>query len=1003
MVRLFLVGVFLTAISSLEAGEPRTEFTRMLAHWSQYGDQAYLDFIDEVQPEQVQLGFYGGHFWSLAHTPSFGGYPAHFPVQGIDECGKWFRQRNADLRKRKVKVIGHFNVEFLVGEPDGPEGPQGFFRFYRDLWDEKILGPKPPVEDPLDFLEKDKNGDPLVKQSYSIGGMHEYFACLRNPHWQTVLKAWVTRGIELGVDGFIANYFYRHDCHCEHCQKGFRDYLAEHHDADGLKKLGIADLQSHVFDEIVCWHKPEESTPLRREMLRWSQISNKQVFDEVFVRHGRALKSDLIVAQWNHLSDFSAISGDERCLLPAEMWGRDEDYLWYSMGGSGVHTDIANGVLADGTLQARYIRGTFDDKPYVLGKYESVRTRVAIAELAANGGAPMGFYARFSDPDVREVFKNYFGFLKRYQDLYHANLSHAEIALVFPRKAIHEGNLAPLAAFKELGRELLAEHRLFDIIADDLPDFAERSANYTHVLHALDSPSVKGLGPHSITAPPTVHVSANIPAHNGEIDLHFVNYDREEFPPNPKNGKPVPGKGPADENPIPLNGIQVAYLPPEGMEITSVEFITPEKPEPQVLVLAASEGRVQFTVPEFLVYGVARMKTQPVGLANAPVIGGVTTVYHHNSHSDMIFSRITETDSLDGQGAKPEMKIHGIYVDQFPENDTARAHSEKYGWSLVDSIEKALVGKDGKLAVDGVLLLAEHGDYEVSDTTQVIWPKRRMFGEIVDVFKKTGKVVPVFCDKHLADNWQDAKWIYDQSKEMNFPMMAGSSVPGLWRYPATDVRRDAKLQEIVGISYHTLDAYGFHGLEVIQSLAERRAGGETGVKRVRCLTGADVWTSDLYNRELFEAALSRQENQKRVRRKPLEEIVAEPVLFVIDYRDGLRASMLTLNGAAGNWTAAWRYADASSIDSTLFWTQEERPFFHFALFTDAIEKMIHTGKPTWPVERTLMTSGLLDACLISKRDGGDWLDTPYLDFDYRSEWNWRQPPPPPRGRLTREQ
>ena len=172
--------------------------------------------------------------------------------------------------------------------------------------------------------------------------MREYWACLRNPNWQAVLKAWVKDGIRRGLDGFIANYFYRHNCRCEHCERGFREYLSSRFKPAELKeKFEISDLASHKFDELIFWHKPEESTPLRREMLRWSQISNKQVFDEVFIKYGRSLKPDLIVAQWNHLSNFSQIRGDERCLLPADQWGRGEDYLWYSMGASGHYSDLS--------------------------------------------------------------------------------------------------------------------------------------------------------------------------------------------------------------------------------------------------------------------------------------------------------------------------------------------------------------------------------------------------------------------------------------------------------------------------------------------------------------------------------------------------------------------------------------------------------------------------------------------------------------------------------------
>lgn len=587
------------------ADPPRLEFTRMVAHWAKYDDPEYLDFIDEAEPELVQLGFYGGHFWSLAHTDSYKGYPAHLPVKGHDECGRWFEERNSELRKRGVKVVGHFNVEFLVGDIDSENGPTGFFDFYKNHWDEKELGPK-PVEDPVELLEIGPDGKPIGQKGYGIGGMHEYWACLRNPHWQTVLKALVKRGIERGVDGFIANYFYRHNCLCKHCQSGFRSYLAERHEPTDLKlQFGIEDLATHQFDEIVYWHKPEESTPLRREMLRWSQISNKQVFDEVFLENGRSLKSDLITAQWNHLSNFSAIRGDERCLLPTELWGKGEDYLWYSTGAAAYYTDLENRFLGDATLQARYIRGAFDDKPYTLGKYESTRTRAAIAELAANGGAPMGFYTRYTDPEARKVIAQYYQFLKKHDAIYRANRSLAEVALLFPRKAVHTGDVEPVEQFREIGIKLLDAHVLFDVVPDDLTT-DELLARYSHVV-SVQKLETKGVIADSLRSqfelPYTTRVSASRPATGDGMAIHFVNYNREE-PPRGRNGKPSAGRGISDEKPIAVPASNARIRLPDGQNVSRVSFLTPEADEVELLDVQLSSGILHVTVPGFLVYGV---------------------------------------------------------------------------------------------------------------------------------------------------------------------------------------------------------------------------------------------------------------------------------------------------------------------------------------------------------------------------------------------------------------
>jgi hypothetical protein len=565
----------------------RFEFTRMIAHWAGYSDPGYLAFVDDAKPEVVQVGFYGAHFWSLAATPHGGGYPAHLPVRGHKECGEWFERLNGDLHRRSVKVVGHMNVKFLVGDPDGPEGPRGFFRFYRDQWDEKLLGPK-PVADPIELLEKDKFGNPISNKTYSIGGMREYWACLNNPHWRQVLKAWVRYGIGRGVDGLIANYFYRHDCHCEHCVSAFRKYLRERFTARELKQqFAITNLAAHPFDEIVCWHDPAQSTPLRREMLRFSQMANKNAFDEVFVKFGRSLKPDLIVAQWNHIGDFNQISGDERCFLPDQLWGKDEDYLWYSTSG-------------EGTLQARYIRGAFDDKPFTLGKYESVRIRAAIAELAANGGAPMGFYTSFEDPEARREIVRYYNFLHRHEALYRANRSVAEVLLPFPRSRVHQGDVSSVSRFKDLGKRLLDAHVLFDVAPDDGIASAIRGRYAAVVTNSLNElPS----GLSHFDTPATVRVSASRPERQNELTLHFVNYNREE--PADKNNR---GSGIKDEKPIAAPACKADLKLAPNQRAVRVDFLTPEAEQARTLEHEQAGDRLRFRVPEFLVYGVVRVQ-----------------------------------------------------------------------------------------------------------------------------------------------------------------------------------------------------------------------------------------------------------------------------------------------------------------------------------------------------------------------------------------------------------
>lgn len=386
-------------------------------------------------------------------------------------------------------------------------------------------------------------------------------------------------------------------------------------------------------------------------------------------------------------------------------------------------------------------------------------------------------------------------------------------------------------------------------------------------------------------------------------------------------------------------------------------------------------------------------------------VAAIVTEYRHNSHADVIVSRLLLTDTLDGMGRELPLELASLYTDQRPSNDISRLLAASHRFPIKTRIADALTLGTGRLAVDGVLLVAEHGRYPYSATGNHQYPKRRFWDETIEVFRRSGKVVPVFIDKHLSDNWKDAKHIYDTARELKIPLMAGSSVPGTWRHPPADVERGAKLSEIVGFTYGATDSYGFHGLEAVQSLAEQRRGGESGVRAVQCLSGVDVWRA-LDDRkvdiDLFRAALARApgyEQGREIDRKA----VRRPKLLIVHHTDGLRVSLFELNGAVGVWTAAWRDGEGRSIVSTQFRTQEARPAGHFGLLVDGIQRMIFTGTPSWPVERTLLTSGMLDALLLSHSRGGPLIETPELRVAYQPTWRWKEPPPPPPGRPWAEQ
>lgn len=374
-------------------------------------------------------------------------------------------------------------------------------------------------------------------------------------------------------------------------------------------------------------------------------------------------------------------------------------------------------------------------------------------------------------------------------------------------------------------------------------------------------------------------------------------------------------------------------------------------------------------------------------------IAAVITEYRPKSHADVIITKFIKGFPTDNGLVLPRVEIASMYVDQFPQDDLSRNISMEYDIPIYSSIVKALTLGKKDLSVDGVLLIGEHGDYAWNEKEQHLYPRKFFMEQICGVFATSGRSVPVFNDKHLSYNWHDTKWMYDRAKELRIPFMAGSSVVVGWRNPWLEHKLETPISEAIAIGFSGMDIYGFHTLEGLQCMVERRLEGETGVLAVTCLEGNSVWEAaekGIWSRELAETACETIEN------KPdglIEKHCENPILFLVEYRDGMRGTVLMLNGYVKDLAYATRIG--GKLYSTEYYLQNEPPHSHFSYLSLNVEEMFVTGNPSYPVERTLLTSGILEAALDSRFQGHIRIETPHLNISYQSydKVPWR-----PRGR-----
>lgn len=364
-------------------------------------------------------------------------------------------------------------------------------------------------------------------------------------------------------------------------------------------------------------------------------------------------------------------------------------------------------------------------------------------------------------------------------------------------------------------------------------------------------------------------------------------------------------------------------------------------------------------------------------------IAAISSTYFVRSHADDIDTRFLQGYWIGETFHPSPCDIVSLYLDQTHPADVCHRLSAAHGFPIVPTIEDALTRGTGKLAVDGVLIICEHGNYPFNDKMQQLYPRYEFFERVVKVFRASGRSVPVYTDKHLSYDWTKAKQMYDWSRELKFPLMAGSSVSVTFRRPELDYPLGVEFDDALMVSSSWVTDGGvIHNMEVLQCFVERRKGGETGVRAVQYIVGAAVWKAaadGVWSKELMRAALSR-------RMKPgagAPEDVKNPVLCVVEYNDGFRGCILNLPGVVNEYLIALKVKGKKEPDSTLCYCPSENSN-NFSPLTHAIAHMYNTGEHLYPVERTLLTTGVDSFLMESAYQGHKRIETPMLNISYKA-------------------
>ena len=357
------------------------------------------------------------------------------------------------------------------------------------------------------------------------------------------------------------------------------------------------------------------------------------------------------------------------------------------------------------------------------------------------------------------------------------------------------------------------------------------------------------------------------------------------------------------------------------------------------------------------------------------------------SHADWLVNKLIDGYWWQGAHTESRVEIVSLYIHQHDTSLLGQKVAKAKGIPIFKTAGEALTLGGKELAVDGVVIVAEHGNYPTDLKGHWLLPRWWMYSQVIRIFEESKRSVPVFNDKHLSYNWDEAKWMFDKSRELGFPLTGGSLLPVYYRKPEIELENDTPIKNSIVVGAAPDEGAIFHCIELLQAFVERRKGGETGIKSVQSIRGpealkwieANAWASKL----LKAVLVSLNVNPGFIQDNPRTNIC------IIEYRDGTKAAIIGKQGPEWTYAGEIEGRNEPTIVSLLGFAGAFGQYHAGNAQPHWITEMMVTKKEPFNPERLLLTTGITNLYMESNWKNGKYsaigrvVETPFMNMSYR--------------------